>query len=397
MTSLANKPILLAVLPRVPYPLEKGDRLRAYHQLKSLAAHFRIVLFALNEEPIHADAKRHLSEFCMEVHIHNLTLFSKATGLLASIISGQPFQVGYYYHVKAVRALQHLVEQHPPQVSLFQLVRTGPYLLPGIPGVRVMDFMDCLSSGLMRRAQQSRWWMRWLIQAEAKRLERYEKRLFERFEVKTIISEADRMVFPHQGRDAVKIWPNGVDFDYFKPNPDSVKVFDVVFSGNMQYPPNREAARFLVQEIMPFVWSTKPDCKVVLAGTSPPSSVRELAGSNVSVTGWVPDLRPYFHQSKIMVAPMLFGSGLQNKLLESMAMNLPCLTTPLANGALGAEAEKEILLFDNPQQAAEKIAALLEDGNRAEQVAAAGRLFVLNRFNWSELAQRFVSWIKPLY
>jgi sugar transferase (PEP-CTERM/EpsH1 system associated) len=397
MNPVDRKPILLAVLPRVPYPLEKGDRLRAYHQLKSLAAHYRIVLFALNEEPIHPEAHKQLSLFCEEIHIHNLSLSSKIAGLLASIVSGKPFQVGYYYHVKAVRALQRLVERYPPQVSLFQLVRTGPYLLPGIPGVRVMDFMDCLSSGLKRRASQSQWWMRWIIKVEANRLEHYEKRLFERFDVKTLISDADRMVFPHPGREAVHIWPNGVDFDYFAPIPETDKKFDVVFSGNMQYPPNREAARFLVQEIMPLVWKRKPNSKLVLAGTSPPASVRELAGLNVTVTGWVPDLRPYFHQSKMMVAPMLFGSGLQNKLLESMAMNLPCLTTPLANNALGAEPGKEILLFDEPQQAADTILSLLDDAVGTEQLAAAGRLFVLSRFNWSELAQRFVSWIKPLH
>lgn len=393
MNSTAHKPILLAVLPRVPYPLEKGDRLRAYHQLKSLALHYRIVLFALNEEKIHPDAHSHLSEFCEEVYIHNLTLISKATGLLASIISGQPFQVGYYYHVKAARALQRLVELFPPHVSLFQLVRTGPYLLPGIPGVRVMDFMDCLSSGLKRRSNQSPWWIRWIIKTEAIRLECYEKRLFERFDLKTLISEADRMVFPHPGREAIQVWPNGVDFDYFAPNALAEKMFDVVFTGNMQYPPNREAARYLVHEIMPLVWKLKPDCKVVLAGTSPPPAVRDLSGSRVTVTGWVPDLRPYFHQSKIMVAPMLFGSGLQNKLLEAMSMNLPCLTTPLANNALGATPGKEILLFDEPQQAAEAIINLLDDARRAEDLARAGRQFVLKRFNWSEMAHRFVSWI----
>jgi glycosyltransferase involved in cell wall biosynthesis len=172
-----------------------------------------------------------------------------------------------------------------------------------------------------------------------------------------------------------------VDHDYFSPVKGEKK-YDVVFTGNMGYPPNIDAARFIAEEIFPLVLKQFPAAKLLLAGATPHARVQALKSKNITVSGWMPDIRDSYASSRIFIAPMRIGTGLQNKLLEAMAMEMPCITSILANQALGAEENKEILVGTSAREYADHIIRLLKDADFAHSLAQNGHTFVKKVFSW---------------
>ena len=156
----------------------------------------------------------------------------------------------------------------------------------------------------------------------------------------------------------------------------------MVFTGNMSYPPNINCAQFLVNEVMPLLWRQKPNTNILISGTSPVKEVLSLASEKVIISGWVEDIRESYARSKIFVAPMQIGTGLQNKLLEAMAMGIPCITSPLANGPLGAKNGTEVLVGENKAAIAQLIIDLLDNENQLIALAEKGRLFVELNYSW---------------
>jgi glycosyltransferase involved in cell wall biosynthesis len=201
------------------------------------------------------------------------------------------------------------------------------------------------------------------------------------FDNKVIISIPDRDLIPHPEREKIVVARNGVDTTFFMPI-NRLKKYDLVFTGNMGYPPNINAAEFLAHKIFPLVQSRKPGIRILIAGASPNLQVSVLKSENIEVSGWVPDMRECYAMAKIFIAPMQIGTGLQNKLLEAMAMQIPCITSPLANQALQAEENKEILIADTPEAYARHILFLLDNPEKATQIAYAGYKYILSNFSW---------------
>lgn len=371
---------LLVVLPRVPYPLEKGDKLRAYHHLKHLSAHFEIVLCAMSDEEVHPDAIAELEPFCKRIYVFRLTKPVIFLNLIKAIFSGIPFQAGYFNSQRIQRRIDEIIKEEQPDHIFCQLLRVAGYVSHQ-PIPKTLDYQDVFSMGIKRRIPRVSWYMRPVFSLEFRRLKRYEHELFELFDNKVIISAPDRELIPHPRRSEIHIIPNGVDHDFFRPI-DKPKTYDLVFIGNMGYPPNVNAAEYLTNEILPLVQKEMPSVRLLLAGATPDKRVQDLAGKNVTVTGWVDDIRDCYAQARIFVAPMQIGTGLQNKLLEAMSMRLPSITSPLANSALCAEDGTEILVAEKPVEYAKHILDLLKDSNYAGKIAQAGYDFVIKNYNW---------------
>jgi glycosyltransferase involved in cell wall biosynthesis len=277
--------------------------------------------------------------------------------------------------------MAQVIADWKPDAIYCQLLRTADYVkdMDNIP--KVIDFQDAFSKGMERRLLTDPWYMRPFIRSEMKRLSTYEASLSEWFDGSTIISEQDREQLPFAGRDAVHIVRNGVQMDVYAPS-DTPKSVDVLFAGNMGYPPNVEAGLFLGNEVMPLLWKHLPETDLMLAGARPTAQVRQLAQRHIAVTGWVDDMRDCYAKARVFAAPMFIGTGLQNKLLEAMAMKLPCVTTPLANNALKAVAGKEVLIASTPREFAEAIHLLISDPAKAAEIAENGHAFIRDRFSW---------------
>ena len=371
---------ILVVLSRLPYPLDKGDKLRAFHQIKELSKHNEVYLFCLNDSPIHPLSMEVLSSFIKGIHIANFNKLDGLIGLTTSFFDGTPFQTGYYSNSRNIKIFKEYCNKIKPDVLFYQFVRTAKYSCVDYP--KVLDYQDALSANMEGRALKSRFIKKLIFSLEAKRLRKYEAKMFDIYDKLTIIVEADKKEIRHPRQEEIIVIPNGVDNSYFEYKTPKEKEFDIIFSGGMSYAPNVVAANYLGKEIMPLVWKKLPNAKLVIAGANPASTVKNLESDNIKVTGWVDDMKEYYGKSKIFIAPMQIGTGLQNKLLEAMAMDLPCITSTLANEALGAKPNENILIANTPQENANQIISLLTNSQLAQNIAKSGNDFVKTNYRW---------------
>ena len=378
---------IFVLLPRIPYPLEKGDKLRAFNQIKQLAKHNEIVLCALNDnsQVSEQDAFRALQPYCQSINFIKISKPQIVLGLARAFFKGLPMQCGYFYNRKAAKKINALIEKHKPDMLFGQLLRVAEYIRKkNIP--KTIDYQDVFSYGMKRRADIASPITRPIFSMEYKRLKRYEAAIFDDFDVKTIISESDRELIAHPKKNEILIIPNGVDHEFFAPQ-EREKKYDIVFTGNMSYAPNVNAVEYLANEILPIVWKQVPNAKMYVAGATPDPKVKKAACDNIIISGWLDDIRDAYAQSRVFIAPMRIGTGLQNKLLEAMSMGLPAITTPLANGSLGAENGKEILVGSNAEELAQHIITLLTDKGKAQQIAQAGFDFTNRVYDWGKATQ----------
>lgn len=379
---------IFVLLPRIPYPLEKGDKLRAFNQIKQLAKHNEIVLCALNDngKVNEQDAFRALQPYCQSINFIRFNKLQILLGLIRAFFKGLPLQCGYFYNRKAAKRIDRLILKHKPDMLYGQLLRVAEYIRhKDIP--KAIDYQDIFSYGMKRRADIASPLTRPIYNMEYRRLKRYEAKVFDDFDVRTIISTPDRALFPHERRDEILIIPNGVDHDYFKPQ-EREKKYDLVFTGNMSYAPNVNAVEYLSNEILPIVWKSRPETTLYIAGATPDPKVKKAASERIIVSGWLDDIRDAYAASRVFIAPMRIGTGLQNKLLEAMSMRLPAITSPLANASLGAQPDEEILIGSNAEEMANNILTLLNNTDKAEQIAQAGFDFTNRVYDWGRATER---------
>ncbi|MAE08552.1 MAG: hypothetical protein CL661_07305 [Bacteroidetes bacterium] len=379
---------IFVLLSRVPYPLEKGDKLRAFNQIKELAKKNELILCALNPNK-NLDKQKAFSKlqpYCHSINFLDLPVHLRFWNMAVAFFDNIPIQAGYFYNKKAAKEIRRLISTYKPDHIYCQFIRTAEYV-KNINIKKTLDYQDVLSHGIKRRIKKASLFTLPFFKIEYKRLLVYEREVFDYFDNKTIISVPDKDLIPHKNKEEIHVIPNGVDHSYFKPI-NKEKTFDVLFTGNMAYPPNVDAAEYLIKEIMPTVWKKIPNTRVLLAGASPAKKVKSLQSKQVKVTGWMDDIRDAYSSARIFIAPMCIGTGLQNKLLEAMSMKIPSITTPLANDALQAKEGSEILIGTTSSELANQIIELLKNENFYNTVAENGYNFVHNSYSWKNATEK---------
>lgn len=371
---------LLVLLSRFPYPLEKGDKLRAYHQLKELSKNHEIHLACLTDKDILDEWREEINSFCTSVNVFKLKKPLIYWNTAKQLFSNKPYQVGYFYQAGIERKINALVKELKPDHIYCQLVRTAEYVknIHDIP--KTIDYQDALSAGMSRRAGISKGISKSLFQAESKRLAEYENRIFDYFNHHTIISEQDKALIGHPSNADILVVENGIASEYFEYTKQGPPKYDLVFTGNMSYAPNIECAEFIVWDVLR---KLDKEVTLLLSGAQPHPRIKDLAKENkIIVTGWVDDIRDAYASAKIFVAPLFIGTGLQNKLLEAMAMGIPAVTTPLANNALQAVSGEHIMVADSAEEFIRAINQLLTDEKLRKKISENGKTFVQENFSW---------------
>ena len=370
---------ILAVLPRFPYPLDKGDKLRAFHQLRLLSQNHDIYLFCTSEQAVREAEMDEVKKFCKEIHLVRTNKAGCLFNAALALICGGSLQVGYWNSRRTRKAYRRFEQKVQPNAVYCQMVRTMPWVRRS-KCYKVLDFQDALSLNTKRRMDRSHGLMRLLLKYEYKALQKAEQRALEAFDATTVISQIDQR---HLSPKTV-IVPNGVDTEYFNRQaiPQSSSKYTIVFCGNMSYAPNVDAAQYLVNDVLPIVRKHTQDATLLIAGADPKAAVRSLASTNVTISGRLSDIRTAYASSCIFVAPMRIGSGLQNKLLEAMSMGLPCVTTTLANTPLGAASGESVLVGDTPQELAKIIVDLVSDSEKRERISENGLRFIKDHYSW---------------
>jgi glycosyltransferase involved in cell wall biosynthesis len=257
---------------------------------------------------------------------------------------------------------------------------------------KTLDYMDAFSKGIERRIENANFFTKLLFKKEAKRLSLYERQIFDYFENHTIISNQDKEYILHPRKNSITCIQNGVDASFFE-KQNKTNEFDFVFTGNMSYKPNIEAANYIIEEILPLLNTDKTSYSLLISGANPHSSIMKLArnNSNIKITGWVNDIRSSYLKGKIFIAPMMIGTGMQNKLIEAMAMGLPCITTPLANNAIHAIHNQSIIVAENKFEFVSGIQKLLTDENFYLKISEGGRKLALSNFDWEKTTKKLIN------
>jgi sugar transferase (PEP-CTERM/EpsH1 system associated) len=400
---LSENSLTLRILFIVPYT-PNLIRVRSYNLIRQLAArgHKVTVLTLYASESERADSEA-LQAFCHRVVALPLARWRSLWNSLLAVPTGVPLQSAYCWQPALARRLNELINGHP-EPSAYDIVhvehlrgaRYGLSLLhrrrSGTAPIPVVwDSVDCISLLFRRAAKESKdGFGRWVTRFELGRTEQYEGWLAQQFDHVLLTSPLDRdsltALVPATRLPApVSVLANGVDLDYFKPGAGARREpATIVVSGKMSYHANVAMALFLVEDIMPHVWAARPDVKVTIVGKDPPREILSLAQNPaVTVTGTVADLRPYLQQATIAAAPITYGAGVQNKILEAMACATPVVATPQAIAALAAELGRDLLVAQEPAELAELILDLLQDSNRRDAIGRAGRAFVENHHDWA--------------
>ena len=329
-----------------------------------------------------------------------------AVNLTRALVSGAPLQARYSFHPRLARALDNLVRNERYNVVHVEHLRGAPYglalqqRLKGTGTPVVFDAVDCITLLFERAAQHSRSsFGRWITRLDLPRTRRFEAYLASRFNRTILVARPDmeRLCQLVDGRSkGLELVTLGVDLDYFHPPENGDRAIQngeerLVFSGKLSYHANVTAGLFLAQEVMPRVWAERPGVKVWLAGKDPHPALRQAAQAEprLEVTGTVDDLRPYLWGARLAVAPLVYGAGIQGKVLEAMACGTAVAATPQAVAALDKARDGETLAVgEGAEGLARAILGLLADPERRRRIAAGGLAYVRREHDWDAIAAR---------
>lgn len=330
---------ILFLCHRLPWPPSKGDKIRSFHVLHRLAKRYRVYLGTFVDNPDDWQYVPAVKALCAGTCIRALPPWQARLRALTALARGEPLTVAYYRDRCLRRWIENLLAKHQLTLALCYSSGTAPYLIGQKDLRRVMDFVDVDSDKWRQYAQSHRGITSWLYWREARRLAEFERRVAARFDASLFVSEAEAEFFrDHAQESADKIYavPNGVDSEYWNPernypNPYPPGTRAVVFVGAMDYWANVDAAQWFAREIWPTIHAARRNAHFYIVGTHPTPGVQALEQlEGITVTGQVEDVRPYLAYAHAVVAPLRVARGIQNKVLEALAMAKVLLATPAA-------------------------------------------------------------------
>lgn len=383
---MKERPNVLFLVHRVPYPPNRGDRIRSFHMLKHLASRANVSLATLADEPVQPETVAELDRHCRRVAIEPLGR-GRWLGAVSSLAAGKSATEGLFRSA----ALRRTVETWASEVRFDAVVvfcsSMAQYLtIPALSGAATLfDLVDVDSQKFFDYAKSKSAWKSVLYRLEGRRLRSLESTISRSVDAVTLVSEAEAKLFrdvcPNDNTFAV---PNGVDLQYFQPQQDTGTQNRCVFVGVLDYPPNIDAMQWFCRKVFPMLREQLPNATLAIVGRNPTSAVRQLADvPGVEVIASVPDVRPYMAQASVAIAPLRIARGIQNKVLEAMAMALPVVVSPAALEGLTVEPGRDVLCAESADQWVHDITRLCRDRAMAIELGRAGRSFVESTHSWS--------------
>jgi polysaccharide biosynthesis protein PslH len=372
------------VCQRVPFPPDRGDKIVTFNEIRHLSKNHEVHVFCLGDGA--ADLGNIPSARAYAKSVTAAPVHSSAGKLrsLKALLDGQPLSVAAFNVAALHQAIVCRYDELRPDLIIVYSCNVAQYAehFAGLP--RIMQFHDLDSLKWAQYAERSRFPLKWIYRIEARRLLAYERRIARRFSHSLVCTAGERHDFKHLFPGiAVSLVGNGVDLDYFQSAGKVKHAKSMVFTGMMDYFPNIDAVLWFCDEILPAVQAQIPEATLTICGNRPTAAVRRLAKRHgVSVTGRVPDTRPYLDSAEVFVAPLRLARGVQNKLLEALAMGLPCVASKAAwNGTVVPEGAG-ILVTDDCKEFAEQVVRLLRDRPLRLEMAGKARAVVETKYPW---------------
>jgi sugar transferase (PEP-CTERM/EpsH1 system associated) len=356
---------LLFLAHRIPYPPNKGDKIRSYHLLKALAERFDVYLGSFVDDAIDWQYQRDLAGLCAEVYLQPLPRFRAKIRSLTGFWLNEPLTIPYYRDGKLAAWVDRIVDER----KIRKLVVFSSSMAQYVAGpraseaLRIVDFVDVDSDKWRQYALGSRWPASWLYKREGECLLAYERRIAEQFDYSFFVSPEEAELFrarsPGNER-TIDFYQNGVDTTFFDPELDFRTPFGphtraLVFTGAMDYRPNIDAVVWFAREVLPRITESEPEARFFIVGSNPSPEVQRLARDPaIEVTGRVSDVRPYLKHCEVVVAPLKLARGIQNKVLEGLAMGKYAIATSAAAEGLSVRARESCDIADGAEQFASR-------------------------------------------
>ncbi len=382
-----SRPKLVYLCTRFPWPLDRGDRLRAWNLLRQFSRHADVTLISFSDLPAERVDITPLLDTCERVEVVSLPAWQSRLNLAAGVLSPDPLQVSYYRSEIMDRLVDRLVRERF-DVAFAQLFRMFPYL-ERFPCRKILELSDSLALNLRRAIPVKPPLARIAFREELRRVEPYEAKVMKAVDENWVVAPADREDLLRRAPGArVEVIPNGIVTRWGRAGLDGPKQDAALFLGNLTVGHNIDTARYLALDIWPRVLRRKPDARLVLAGAAGRAVNALAAEPGVRVAGFVDDLGDLLRTCRLAVSPLRYGAGIQNKVLETMAAGLPVVVTPIVAEPIGAEPGREILVAREAEEIAAEIVSVMEDPDRARSVGEAGSRFVLGRYSWDRAGER---------
>ncbi|MEG3177582.1 TIGR03087 family PEP-CTERM/XrtA system glycosyltransferase [Sphingomonas sp. RB3P16] len=376
---------ILFLCHRIPYPPDRGDKIRGFHILKFLSARKRVHLIAFADEARDLRRKDGLAR-CTDTHSIIWRSKSRVTAAIEGLFSRKPVSLTAFDNPSLRAAVDAILARHAIDTIYVFSSQMAQYL-PARPRQKViMDFVDMDSAKFAEYGKTGRGPMRWMMQREAKLLLQYERAVAQRADASLFVSEAEAQLFrAATGAARVYAVENGIDTETFDPAADYERIEAtealIVFTGQMDYRPNIEAVTWFVETILPRIQVRYPHARFAIVGRAPTEAVTALARhSGVVVTAEVADVRGWIAAASVVVAPLRLARGIQNKVLEAMAMARPVVASRAA--AEGIDHAGTIRVGESDGEMAEAVLALLDDPAAAAQIGRDARAQVQQRYSW---------------
>ncbi len=389
---------ILFLCHRIPYPPNKGDKIRAFHELRAMAVRHEVDLFTLADQPEDIACQDALLQYCRTVTVARINPTAARLRALPYILTGTALTLPYFYSTTLASAVRHALLTRSYD-RIFVYCSSMTQYLKGVEGIpTLIDLVDVDSDKWAQYSTFNGFPLSAIYRREAHALRRYEQEISRISSCMIVTTEREAVLMRDISGDvAVHVVPNGVDTDYFNAAalPSKKTQPTVIFTGDMSYFPNQEAVTFFAREVLPLIRQSVEKTRFLIVGRNPGKSVlglREIAG--VEITGFVPDVRTYLAQSHVAVAPFSIAAGIQNKILEAMAYGLPVVATSRTARGLSPDVADVVAVGDSARELSTATVSLLRDPQLAVSKGVEGRQRVKAVYKWETSLDRLMQLVE---
>jgi len=380
---------ILYISPKIPYPLSDGGKLRVFNQIKGFSKRHKIVSLSFIQSKKELNDVGALRKYC-KIKTVVLKTYQNYINSFFGLFSRKPLRVWYLKSRKMRKMVGKIIKENKINVIIIQAIRMAQYLPKNFKCKKILDAVDTPSLQIDRAIRYERnfiWKM--LYKIELSRLRRYEQSIIKKFDKIIVISNVDKIVLSEKAI----VLGNGINQKIKAPKKIKNSK-NLIFVGNMEYPPNVGAVLWFAKKIFLKINKKFPGIKFYVVGKNPPKKIKRLVSKNIIVTGFVKSLDSYFAKCSIAVAPLRTGSGLQNKVLEYMLYKTPVVATSVANEGIRAKSDMEILIANNADEFLEKISLLVGDKRLRDKIVLNALKFVKKKFDWDKLNEKLEKFLK---
>ena len=394
---------ILFVANRVPYPPYRGDKLKIFNLAKQLSNTHELHLITIAEDTLDLSYRDKLTPYFKTIEMVYLPKWKRQLNVLRSLFNRKPMQVNYFSTSK-FQDLVGSIDFNDFDAIHVQHLRMSQFFDGQVPPQAILDLPDAFSLYWKRRKERAKNpFVKWFNTLEYNRLLKFEQKILPQFGLNLVCNQEDKEYLSNlqkekesNNRVRIELLPNGVDTNTFYRNHSNMQPLRVLFTGNMNYAPNVDGVHYFTSEIWPLVLDEVPNATFIIAGQKPVDSVKSLASDIIEVTGFIEDLAHEYTKAHVLVAPLRFGAGTQNKVLEAMATAIPVVCTDIGFQGLNADQGQGIWSFTEPSDFASQLIGLLKDTSLAKSKGLEGEKIIKEHFSWTSISGKLSTYFKEM-